>query len=40
MRHQNTVRHQILQVVAWGRFAALVERHGADDRVRRLSTKS
>jgi hypothetical protein len=40
MRHQNSVLHQILQVVPWGRFEALVERHGTDDRVRRLSTKS
>ena len=40
MRHQNSLLHQILQFIPWDRFDRLVERHGADARVRRLSTKS
>jgi Transposase DDE domain/Domain of unknown function (DUF4372) len=40
MRHQNSLFHQILQLVPWARFDALVDQHGADARVRRLSTKS
>lgn len=40
MRHHNTVFHSVLKHVPWHRFDALVEEHGADDRVRRLSTKS
>lgn len=40
MRHQNSVFHGILQHVPWHRFDAVVEEHGADARVRRLSTKS
>ena len=40
MRHQNSLFHQILQLVPWARFDALVDRHCADARVRRLSTKS
>lgn len=39
MRHQNTVFHSVLKHVPWPRFEALVEEHGADARVRRLSTK-
>lgn len=39
MRHQNTVFHSVLKHVPWSRFEALVEEHGADARVRRLSTK-
>src|ERR1700681_2675743 len=37
MRHQNSVFHGVLKHVPWDR---LVEGHGADARVRRLSTKS
>ena len=40
MRHQNSVFHQLLQLVPWDRFDQLVECHGADARIRRLSTKS
>lgn len=40
MRHHNTVFHNVLKHVPWHRFDALVEDHGADERVRRLSTKS
>lgn len=40
MRHHNTVFHSLLKHVPWHRFDALVEEHGADARVRRLSTKS
>jgi IS4 transposase len=39
MRHQNTVFHSVLKHVPWHRFDAVVEEHGADARVRRLSTK-
>lgn len=40
MRHQNSVFHTVLKHVPWHRFDELVEAHGADRRVRRLSTKS
>lgn len=40
MRHHNSLFHGLLQLVPWARFDALVDRHGADARVRRLSTKS
>lgn len=40
MRHHNSLFHQLLQVVPWDRFAEIVEHHGADRRVRRLTTKS
>jgi hypothetical protein len=40
MRHQNTVLHQILQHVPWTTFDGLVEKHGADKHIRRLTTKS
>lgn len=40
MRHHNSLFHQLLQVVPWDRFAKIVEHHGADRRVRRLTTKS
>ena len=39
MRHQNSVFHDILKHVPWDTFDRLVEEHGADWRVRRLSTK-
>ena len=39
MRHQNSVFHDILKHVPWDSFDRLVEDHGADWRVRRLSTK-
>jgi len=40
MRHHTSLFHQLLQFVPWGRFEQLVERHGADRRVRRMTTKS
>ena len=40
MQHQNSVFHGLLKHVPWDRFDRLVEDHGADARVRRLSTKS
>jgi transposase len=40
MRHHNSVFHQLLKQVPWAKFDRLVEEHGADWRVRRLSTKS
>ena len=39
MLHQNSVFHGLLKHVPWDRFDRLVEDHGADARVRRLSTK-
>ena len=39
MRHHDTVFHALLKHVPWHRFDRLVEEHGADARVRRLSTK-
>lgn len=39
MLHHNTVMRDILKLVPWHRFEALVEEHDADARVRRLSTK-
>jgi IS4 transposase len=39
MPHHNTVLRDILKLVPWGRFEALVDDHAADARVRRLSTK-
>src|ERR1700731_567184 len=40
MLHQNSVFHGLLKHVPWHRFDSLVEDHGADARVRRLSTKT
>jgi hypothetical protein len=40
MRHHNSLFHQLLQFVPWDRFERAVEAHGADARVRRLTTKS
>lgn len=40
MRHHNSVLHGLLKQVPWGRFEELVDEHGADARVRRLSTKT
>ena len=39
MRHKNSVFHGLLKHVPWHRFDRLVEDHGADARIRRLSTK-
>jgi hypothetical protein len=40
MRHHNSVFHGVLKHVPWEEFEQLVEQHGADARVRRLTTKS
>jgi IS4 transposase len=40
MRHQNSVFHSVLKHVPWDEFDRLVEVHGADHRVRTLTTKS
>src|SRR5260370_26813319 len=40
MRHENSVFHGLLKHVPWDRFDRLVEDHGADAGVRRLSTRS
>lgn len=39
MRHQNSVLHDVLKRIPWDVFDRLVEHHGSDWRVRRLSTK-
>jgi hypothetical protein len=39
MRHQNSVFHSVLKHVPWPAFDRLVEAHGADARVRRLTTR-
>jgi hypothetical protein len=40
MQHENSVFHGVLKHVPWSAFDRLVEAHGADHRVRRLTTKS
>lgn len=40
MPHHNTVFRDVLKLMPWHRFEALVEEHDADARVRRLSTKA
>ena len=40
MRHHNSVFHEILKHLPWGEFERLVQAHGADMRVRQLTTKS
>lgn len=40
MRHQNSVFHSILKQVPWTAFDRLVAEHGADFRVRELTTRS
>ena len=40
MRHKNTLLHEILKPVPWGRFDKLVDKHASDKGVRTLSTKS
>jgi hypothetical protein len=39
VRHENSVLHDLLKRVPWGEFDRLVASHGADYRVRQLSTK-
>lgn len=40
MRHENSVFHDLLKRIPWASFERLVDEHGADKHVRRLSTKS
>jgi len=40
MRHHNSVLHGILKQIPWSVFGRLVDEHGADARVRKLSTKT
>ncbi len=40
MRHHNSVLHGLLKHIPWSMFDDLVDEHGADCGVRRLSTKS
>jgi hypothetical protein len=40
VRHKNSVFHDLLKRVPWSAFDRLVDEHGADKHVRRLSTKS
>jgi IS4 transposase len=40
MRHQNSLMHELMQFIPWGRFERLVEKHQADKRVRRLNSRS
>lgn len=40
MRHENSVFHAVTKHIPWGAFERLVDEHGADARVRKLSTKS
>jgi transposase len=40
VRHHNSVFHDLLKRVPWALFERLVAEHGADRRVRRLSSKS
>ena len=40
MRHHNSVLHGLLKQVPWSVFEKLVDEHGADARVRTLSTKT
>ena len=40
MRHHNTLLHGLLQFIPWPRFEALVDEHGSDRGVRKLSSKS
>lgn len=39
MRHKNTVFHDLLKLVPWKTFDALVAQHGADDLVRSFTTR-
>ena len=40
MRHHNSVLHGLMKHIPWAAFDRLVDEHGADRRVRRLTTKS
>jgi hypothetical protein len=36
MRHHNSLMHELLQLIPWGRFERLVDEYEADKRVRLL----
>ena len=40
MRHENSVLHGLTKHIPWAAFDRLVDEHGADRRVRRLTTRS
>jgi hypothetical protein len=40
VRHQNSVFHALTKLIPWGAFDGLVEKHDADARIRKLTTKS
>src|SRR4030088_230964 len=39
MRHQNSVFHSLMKHIPWTRFDQIVEKYGADELVRKLTTK-
>jgi len=39
MRHKNSVFHSLLKLIPWHRLEQVVEKHGADELSRKLSTK-
>jgi hypothetical protein len=39
MRHHNTIFHGVLKLIPWGLLDKLVDEHGANKRVRRLTTQ-
>lgn len=39
MRHQNSVFHSLTKYVPWSKFERIVEKHGSDRLVRKLTTK-
>lgn len=39
MRHQNSVFHSLTKYVPWSKFQQIVEKHGSDRLVRKLTTK-
>src|SRR2546423_13236101 len=39
MRHQNSVFHSLTKHVPWSKFEHIVEKYGADQLVRKLTTK-
>ena len=40
MRHQNSVFHALTKHIPWSAFEQVVDKHGADARVRKLSTRT
>jgi Transposase DDE domain/Domain of unknown function (DUF4372) len=40
MRHENSLMHDVLKPMPWGAFGRLVDEHGADQGVRKLTTRS